>query len=64
MNGPLYYNDNVECRWTHPKPFTKNEADTMGGVLEMRPKRVHVEDNTKAVKLASNARSANFKNNS
>ena len=31
----------------------------MRGILEMMPKRVFVEDNAKAVKLASNARSDN-----
>ena len=59
MNFPLDYDNDVERRRTHPNLFTKNEADTVVGVLEMRPERVRVEDNEKAVKLASNARSAN-----
>ena len=59
MNCPIYYNDDVKRRRTHPKIFPKNEAETTGGILEMRPERVRVEDNYKAVKLAYNARSEN-----
>ena len=36
-----------------------NEADTAEGIIEMRPKRVRVEDTKKAVKLASNDRNEN-----
>ena len=31
----------------------------MGGIIEMKPERVSVEDDMKAVKLASSARNAN-----
>ena len=60
MSCPLDYDENVECRRTHPKLLPNNEADTVRGILEMRPKRVRVEDNEQAVKLASNSRSANI----
>ena len=59
MNFPLDYDNNVEHRRTRPKILTKNEADITEGIIEMNPERVHVEDNEKAVKLASNARSEN-----
>ena len=59
MNFPLDYEDNVERRRPHPKVFPNNEADTTGEILEMRPKRVRVEDNSKAAKVSSNARSEN-----
>ena len=59
-NFPLDYDDNVECRRTHPKLLTNIEADTVGGILEMMPQRVCVEDNEKAVKLAYNSSSTNF----
>ena len=45
MSCPLDYDENVECRRTHPKLLPNNEADTVRGILEMRPKRVRVEDN-------------------
>ena len=58
MNFPLDYDNDGERRMTHTNLFPNNEADTVGGILEMRPKRVCVEDNKKALKLASNAKSA------
>ena len=58
MNFPLDYDDEVERRRTHPKLLPNVEADTAGGILEMKLDMVSVEDNAKAAKLASSARSA------
>ena len=58
LNFPLDYNDDVERRRTHSNIFPKVEADTVRGIIEMKPERVSVEDNMKAVKLASSARNA------
>ena len=59
MNCPLDYDNDAKHMRNHPKQLSKNEADTAGGIPGMRPKRVRVEDNKKALKLASNARNAN-----
>ena len=40
MNFPPDYDNDVERSRTHLKLLPKNEADTAGGILEMRPKRV------------------------
>ena len=59
MNFPLDYEEDVDRRRTCQNTLPKNEADIAGRILEMRPERVCVEDNKKALKLASNDRSAN-----